>query len=161
MNIHGKHYDSRDAVILYLATGGKSGCFPVAPGTFGSLAALLPCWILSLFSMSESVIFLLIFIILAVWTAESAEKLLEQRDPACIVIDEFAGMMITMIGFPFMWKSALTGFLLFRILDIAKPFPIRHIENLSGGAGVVLDDMSAGIIAHLILKWLFYIPWMT
>jgi phosphatidylglycerophosphatase A len=153
---------NKNAIVLYLATGCKSGYSPVAPGTAGSLAALLPCGLLSLLPLSVSTIFLIAFIVLAVWAAELAEGILGQNDPGCIVIDEFAGMMITLIGIHFTWQSVLSGFIIFRIMDILKPFPIRYLERtIPGGAGVVMDDVAAGVAAHLVLRLLCLFPWMT
>ena len=156
-----KNMMNKNAIALFLATGCKSGYSPVVPGTAGSLAALLPCGLLSLLPLPVSVIFLIAFIVLAVWTAEVAESILGQKDPGCIVIDEFAGMMITLIGIQFTWQSALAGFFIFRILDIAKPFPIRYLERtIPGGAGIVMDDVAAGIAAHLVLRLFCLFPWM-
>jgi phosphatidylglycerophosphatase A len=153
---------NKNSIALYLATGCKSGYSPVVPGTAGSLAALLPCGVLSLLPFPVSAIFLIAFIVLAVWAAELAESILGQKDPGCIVIDEFAGMMITLIGIHFTWQSALAGFIIFRIMDILKPFPIRYLERtISGGAGVVMDDVAAGVAAHLVLRLLCLSPWMT
>ena len=152
----------KNAIVMYLATGGKSGYSPVVPGTAGSLAALVPCGLLSLLPLPASAIFLIAFIVLSIWTAELAEGLVGQKDPGCIVIDEFAGMMITLLGMPFTWKSALAGFFIFRVMDILKPFPIRYLERtIPGGAGIVLDDVAAGIAAHLVLRLLFLAPFMT
>ncbi len=143
----------KNAIALYLATGCKSGYSPVAPGTAGSLAALLPCGLLSLLPLPVSAMFLIAFIVLAVWAAELAENMLGQKDPGCIVIDEFAGMMITLLGIHFTWQSALAGFILFRVMDILKPFPIRYLERtIPGGAGIVMDDVAAGVAAHLLLR---------
>ena len=153
---------NKNAIALYLATGCKSGNSPVAPGTAGSMAALLPCGVLSLLPLPVSAMFLIAFIVLAVWAAELAENILEQKDPGCIVIDEFAGMMITLLGIHFTWQSALAGFILFRVMDILKPFPIRYLERtIPGGAGIVMDDVAAGVAAHLVLRLLFLTPWMT
>jgi phosphatidylglycerophosphatase A len=153
---------NKNAIALYLATGCKSGNSPVAPGTAGSLAALLPCGVLSLLPLPVSTMFLVAFIVLAVWSAELAESILGQKDPGCIVIDEFAGMMITMIGIHFTWRSALAGFLIFRVMDILKPFPIRYLERtIPGGAGIVMDDVAAGVAAHLLLRLFCLFPWMT
>ena len=150
------------AIALFLATGCKSGCSPVIPGTAGSLAALLLCGVLSLLPLHVSVIFLLAFIVLAVWAAEIAESMLGQKDPGCIVIDEFAGMMITLIGIRFTWQSVIAGFLIFRLMDILKPFPIRYLERtIPGGAGIVIDDVAAGIAAHIVLRILLLTPWMA
>jgi phosphatidylglycerophosphatase A len=79
--------------------------------------------------------------------------MLKKKDPGCIVIDEIAGIMVTFIGLPFNITTAVPGFLIFRLFDILKPFPIRYIERkLSGGAGVVLDDVAAGIYSNLSLR---------
>jgi len=152
----------KNAIVMYLATGGKSGYSPVVPGTAGSLAALVPCGLLSLLPLPASALFLIAFIVLSIWTAELAEGIVGKKDPGCIVIDEFAGMMITLLGMPFTWKSALGGFFIFRVMDILKPFPIRYLERtIPGGAGIVLDDVAAGIAAHLVLRLLFLAPFMT
>lgn len=153
---------NKNAIALFLATGCKSGYSPVVPGTAGSLAALLPCGVLSLLPLQVSAIFLVAFIVLAVWAADVAESFLGQKDPGCIVIDEFAGMMITLIGVQFTWQSVLAGFLIFRIMDILKPFPIRYLEKtIPGGAGIVMDDVAAGVAAHLVLRLFCLFPWMT
>ena len=79
-----------------------------------------------------------------------------QRDPSHVVIDEMAGQMLTVIAAPLHWKTLLTGFILFRCFDMLKPFPVRRFERLPGGAGIVLDDLAAGVYAwialHLILR---------
>lgn len=146
---------------MYLATGCKSGYSPIIPGTAGSLAALVPCWLLSLLPLSVSAMFLIAFIVLSIWAAELAENIVGRKDPGCIVIDEFAGMMITLLGFHFTWQSALAGFIIFRLMDILKPFPISYLEQtIPGGAGIVLDDVAAGVAAHILLRLLFLTPWM-
>ncbi|MBV5268491.1 MAG: phosphatidylglycerophosphatase A, partial [Burkholderiaceae bacterium] len=83
----------KNTIVMYLATGCKSGYSPIIPGTAGSLAALVPCWLLSLLPLSVSAMFLIAFIVLSIWAAELAENIVGRKDPGCIVIDEFAGMM--------------------------------------------------------------------
>jgi phosphatidylglycerophosphatase A len=98
----------------------------------------------------------LFFIFFAVYIADVAEKILKQNDPGRIVIDEIAGMMVTLTGLPFNPTTIVFGFILFRILDILKPFPIRYLDKrISGGLGVVADDVAAGIIANLLLRGFF------
>ncbi len=100
----------------------------------------------------------LLFILFAVYIADAAEKLLKRSDPGCIVIDEMAGMMVTLIGLPFNPITVVIGFIIFRILDILKPFPIRNLDRgIPGGMGVVADDVAAGIIANLLLRIYFQI----
>ncbi len=85
-----------------------------------------------------------------------AEKILIQKDPGCIVIDEIAGIMIALLGMPFNTISVAAGFITFRIIDILKPFPIRYMERrLTGGVGVVTDDLMAGVYSNIILRLLF------
>ncbi len=92
------------------------------------------------------------FIFFAVWVASFAEIYFGQKDSQKIVIDEIAGYLVTMLFIPFQWKWALAGFLLFRLFDIWKPFPIRKLEHqLKGGWGVVMDDVAAGVYANVIL----------
>jgi phosphatidylglycerophosphatase A len=96
---------------------------------------------------------ILVFIGLAVWVATGAEEILKAQDPGCIVIDEVAGMMMTLAGLPFDVLTVVSGFIVFRILDIIKPFPIRTAErHFSGGTGVVLDDVIAGIMGNVLLR---------
>ena len=143
----------RDTAVIFLATGCYLGRVPVAPGTFGSLLGLLICVVLSDIWLTSAVLITIAFIGCSVWIADEAEKRLNQKDPGCIVIDEIAGMMVTLIGLPFNLFTAAAGFILFRLLDILKPFPIRLIERrLSGGVGVVADDVAAGILANIVLR---------
>lgn len=138
---------------MFLATGGRVGNSPFAPGTFGTLVALPLCFLLSLCNISFVAIFIITFIVLAIWVSQEAEQLIKEKDPGCIVIDEIAGMMVTLLGLPFDPLTVVTGFLIFRILDIFKPFPARMLERtIPGGAGVVLDDIAAGIWGNLILR---------
>lgn len=146
----------RNQVVMFLATGFYLGKIPVAPGTFGSLPGLLLCWALSGISASAAVVVGLLLIVLAVWISHEAEKLLGSKDPGSIVIDEIAGMFVTLFGLAFTWKTAIAGFVVFRILDIAKPFPVRQLERkLPGGVGVVADDLVAGLMANIILRIIF------
>jgi len=143
----------REDAVMFLATGFYIGNLPFAPGTFGSLIGLPLCFALAGISLAPAVFCALLFISFAVYIADAAEKLLKRSDPGCIVIDEIAGMMVTLIGMPFNPITAVIGFIIFRILDILKPFPIRNIDRrIPGGLGVVADDVAAGIIANLLLR---------
>jgi phosphatidylglycerophosphatase A len=100
---------------------------------------------------------LLVIIILAIWSSGRCEDILGRPDPGEIVIDEVAGFLLTVIFFPLTWITLTAGFFLFRFFDILKPPPIRQIEKkLPGGFGVVLDDLAAGIYAHLCLRFLLF-----
>jgi len=143
--------------VLFFSTGFYSGYIPFAPGTFGTLTALPLCYLLSFGSPVTGAVIIVAVIVLAVWLAGASEKLLGRKDPGCIVIDEIAGMLVTMAGLPFTFFTAAAGFVLFRILDILKPFPIRTLERkIPGGTGIVIDDVVAGIIANITLRIILY-----
>jgi len=80
----------------------------------------------------------------------------EQEDPSHVVIDEVAGQLIALIGVPLRWQSVILGFILFRVFDIWKPPPLRRLEQIEGGAGIVLDDVGAGLYALVIVQALVY-----
>jgi phosphatidylglycerophosphatase A len=148
----------RDRAVIFLATGLLIGNVPFAPGTFGSLIGLPFAFLLSRLNLLLSVSFILLFVFFAIAVASAAEKILSKKDPAKIVIDEIAGLMVTFAGLPFNLGTAIAGFIIFRAFDILKPFPIRALERkVPGGGGVVLDDVLAGIYANLILRLAFYI----
>lgn len=148
----------RDRAVIFLATGLLIGNVPFAPGTFGSLIGLPFAFLLSRLNLLLSASFILLFVFFAIAVASAAEKILSKKDPAKIVIDEIAGLMVTFAGLPFNLGTAIAGFIIFRAFDILKPFPIRALERkVPGGSGVVLDDVLAGIYANLILRLAFYI----
>ena len=139
--------------VMFFATGCFIGNIPFAPGTFGSIPGLAFCFLLSKIEFALAVVLTILFIFFAIWMAHKAEIILKAEDPGCIVIDEMAGMVVTLIGLPLNMISVLAGFLIFRILDIIKPYPIRWLERkLSGGIGIVMDDIAAGILGNIILR---------
>ena len=143
----------RDKAVVWLATGSYTGNIPWAPGTFGTLPGLLLCFFLARLPFPASILFIIALIGLAIRIAGEAEKMLGQKDPGCIVIDEIAGMAVTLAAIPFTLQTAVAGFVLFRFFDIIKPPPIRTIDKkVHGGVGIVLDDVLAGIFANLILR---------
>ena len=138
---------------MMLATGGYVGRFPFAPGTVGSLVGIPIVYALSFLSWPTALIITALLTLLAVWAADSAEGQLKTKDPGCIVIDEIAGMVVTMLGLPFSVGNCVAGFFLFRIFDIIKPPPARQLERrLKGGWGVVMDDIAAGVMANIVLR---------
>jgi len=143
---------------MCLATGCFVGNIAFAPGTFGSIAGLFLCFLFSAINPSIAIIGILLLIISAIWISDKAEKIIGTKDPGCIVIDEIAGIAVTLAGLPFTFTYVAAGFFIFRILDILKPFPIRTFERkFSGGAGIVLDDVAAGIIGNIVLRIIFYL----
>jgi phosphatidylglycerophosphatase A len=148
----------RERAVLFLATGFFIGTVPVAPGTFGSIIGLPICFLISRLNFLLAVICAVLFIFFAIWIAAAAEEVLEKEDAGEIVIDEIAGLIVTFIGLPFTLKTMIAGFVIFRVFDILKPFPIRTFEKkVAGGLGVVLDDVLAGIYGNLILRLAIYI----
>ncbi len=129
------------------------GYLPFFPGTFGSAAALLLflCWKPG---VAAQCVFLAVSLLLGFALSGKAEKSFARKDPKYIVIDEVAGMFLTLLFVPLNFKLLLIGFLLFRILDTVKPFPADRIQDLHGSAGIMLDDVVAGIYANLILQFL-------
>lgn len=138
---------------MFLATGGYVGKIPFAPGTFGSMVGIPILYGLSKISLPLAMLIILVIIFGAVWAAQSAEQQLGAKDPGCVVIDEVAGMCVTLVGIPLTWTTGLAGFFLFRFFDIVKPPPVRFLEKrLKGGWGVVMDDVAAGVMAHIVMR---------
>jgi phosphatidylglycerophosphatase A len=133
-------------IALFVATAGGAGYAPIAPGTVGSALAALLLWLIP-FSREGLVLFLLAVTVAGTWAAHRAEQLLGARDPGAIVIDEVAGMTLSVLAFPLTPAVLAVGFLLFRLFDILKPFPARVSQKLHGGAGVMVDDLIAGLYA--------------
>jgi phosphatidylglycerophosphatase A len=151
---------------LLIATAFGLGYIPVAPGTFGSLAGLV---VLSLTAASSRILLLhlvVAFIVAAmgVWSADRAAIFWQQKDPQRVVIDEVSGQHLTLVlgvtaplwrgpqpiaHFVLSWKYLFVGFILFRVFDIWKPFPVRDAESLPGGWGIMADDWVAGLYAAL------------
>jgi phosphatidylglycerophosphatase A len=144
-------------VILLLSSGTYLGYIPIASGTFGSLWGLpLFYWLSGLF-LSTQFFFITGSIFLAVFLAGKSEKIWRKKDPSQVVIDEIVGYMTAMFGLTFSWKIAVLGFVLFRAMDIFKPYPIRKIDQrIPGGWGIVLDDVLAGIYCQIILRVMVY-----
>ena len=143
---------------MFLATGCFIGNIPFAPGTFGSILGLPLCFLLCKIDWPVAVLLTAIFVFFAIWIAHMAEKILNTEDPRCVVIDEIAGILVTFAGLPFNIISVIFGFLIFRALDIWKPYPISWMErHLSGGAGMVMDDVAAGIFSNLLLRGIIFL----
>ena len=138
-------------MLKHIATLGFIGYIPVAPGTFGSLAALAAFMFLRP-SISLQVAILLIMIPLATISSHVAERLLNEKDSSHIIIDEFCGYFLSVLFVPYSAGYALAAFFLFRFFDILKPFPVGRMEKLKGGIGIVADDIMAAIYANAILQ---------
>jgi len=138
---------------LFLATGGGIGYARWAPGTLGTVVGLPFCYGLAHVALPLAVAGIVVFIGVAIWIAGAAERELGQKDPGCIVIDEVAGLMVTLVGLAWHLPTFIAGFIIFRFFDILKPFPIRQLERrFTGGFGIVIDDVAAGVMGNIILR---------
>jgi len=135
-------------IVRFLATGFGSGYAPIAPGTAGTVVAIIPYYFLQQLSLSLYIGVILLAIILGIYLCQQADQQLGGHDNKQIVWDEFCGFWLTMTAVPFTWMHVLLGFLLFRYFDIHKPWPIRWADQkLTGGLGVMVDDVFAGLAA--------------
>jgi len=149
-----------DKAHLIAATGFGSGYSPFAPGTAGSAAAIVLYLLFHpLLEPSRwplGLLFLLATTAYAVYSATVAEKYFRTKDDGRIVIDEFIGQWITLYLIPLSPAAILGAFVLFRFYDVVKPFPAGRLQGLPGGAGIVLDDLFAGIYSNLTLQLVIY-----
>jgi phosphatidylglycerophosphatase A len=142
-------------VALRIATLFGAGRSPIAPGTAGTLVSLpaailagdlLPLWGFALATAAVA--------LLAVWSSDAAARFLQQKDPGVVVIDETAGLFVALFGIPIGVASVASAFVLFRVMDVLKPYPAARLERLRGGWGIVADDLVAGLYANLALRLL-------
>ncbi len=135
-------------IVLVLSTWFGAGLMPVAPGSFGTLASFPLILLLDNLGTIYRGLSLVIAIAVAIWASGRHQELLGQNDPQEIVIDEVAGFLLTMLFLPRSWLAICLGFTFFRIFDILKPYPIKQVEKIRGGFGVVFDDLVAGLYAY-------------
>ena len=151
-------------VAVFVCSFGYIGFFPIAPGTVGS-AAGVAVYLGARHITVPYFDLMLIIVLLAAGVAltRPCEEDLRCIDPGPIVIDEVMGMLITLFRIPLGWLGILLGFLLFRALDVLKPFPARRLERLHGGFGVMSDDAMAAIYANLLLRGAHYLApgWLS
>lgn len=133
-----------------IATVFFSGYSPVAPGTAGSLVALIPLIIFPDIPISGLGLMIIVGFAVGIWVSNQFE-IAYGDDPQVVVIDEAVGMWITMLFVPITWFHLGAAFILFRIFDIIKPTPARQLEALPNGWGIMLDDVAAGIYAGILL----------
>lgn len=142
--------------IHFLALGFGSGLSPKAPGTFGTLAAIPVFLLFSLLSVSFYSIAVLITCIAGIYICGKTAEDVGVHDHGAIVWDEIAGYLITMFLIPISWQSIVVGFILFRVFDIFKPWPISYIDkNIHGGFGIMFDDVVAGFMALACMHLIF------
>jgi len=137
------------------------GRLPLAPGTWGSAATVLLWWVVSFYVPSATQpltagSLAVIAIAVGIPAATRMARDSGRKDPQFVVIDEVAGQLITLVAVPMSWKSLLAGFILFRGFDIVKPPPVRQLERLPEGSGIVLDDVAAGLYALAVMQLLLH-----
>lgn len=143
--------------VHFLALGFGSGLAPVMPGTFGSLAAIPVVYFVFLLPLSFAIAITVLATIVGIWLCGKTAEDMEVHDHSGIVWDEIAGMLVTFIGVAISWQTMIAGFILFRLFDILKPWPISYLDkHLDGGLGIMLDDILAGLAACLCLHALLY-----
>jgi phosphatidylglycerophosphatase A len=143
----------KDRLALAVATLLGAGRSPLVPGTVGTAASLplvalaglaLPLWGYAATTVCIA--------LAGIWAAGRASGILGLKDPGAVVIDETAGLFVTLMGVRPGWGTLVLGFILFRVADILKPSPARQAERLPGGWGIVVDDLIAGLYANLALR---------
>lgn len=140
---------------LFIATCGYLGYVPVAPGTFGSAAGLAAFYaVRSTGSISVELAAIIVLFAIGIWSGTVAEHHFGGVDPGPIVLDEVVGMLITLAFLPVSVTGAIVGFLVFRVLDVAKPWPSARFERLPGGLGVMADDGMAALYGNLVMRGL-------
>ena len=137
---------------VFIATCAHVGYAPIAPGTWGSAVGLFVYYLVRReASTAVELAVIAVITVIGLWAATEAEHHFGGIDPGPVVIDEVVGMLITLALHPVNVFGAVLGFLIFRVLDIVKPWPARRLELLPGGLGVVLDDAMAGVYGNLLL----------
>lgn len=139
-----------DRIAVLVATVFGAGRFPFAPGTFAS-AITVAILVVVPFSRTGLVVFFVAVTIGGIWAAHHAERVLGGKDPGAIVIDEVAGMTLSVLAVPLTPAVLAVAFVLFRIFDVVKPFPAGRSQRIRGGVGVMIDDLLAGLYALLIV----------
>ena len=149
---------------MTVATCGGVGYVPWAPGTFGSAAGLVLLWgVRSHASVVLELAVLAVVAVAGVWSASIAERQAGRVDPGIVVIDEVAGMLVTLAFIPLTITSVIVGFFVFRALDIFKPWPAGRAERWPGGVGIMSDDLIVGLYGNLATRGLVSVAsgWLT
>lgn len=141
-----------DAGAKLVATGLGSGYSPVAPGTAGSLLGVLLFLPLAGLDWRAQLGAIVALTVAGTLAASRVAASVGKKDPGLVVVDEVAGQWVALFALPFTPTTAALGFLLFRVMDIVKPWPARDLERLPGGLGIVADDLAAGVYANLALR---------
>ncbi len=141
-----------DVLARLVATAFGSGYSPFAPGTAGSAVGVLLFWPLAGLGWTCQLAACLAVLAAGIAAASRVATLVGRKDPGLVVVDEVVGQWITLLGMPFTLPVTLAGFVLFRVMDVVKPWPARDLERLPGGWGIMADDVAAGVYAWLLLR---------
>ena len=136
---------------VVLATVGGLGYFPIASGTVGSAAGVVIYFLSRHWSASWQALLIVVVSIVGIWASSVAARHFQREDPGAVVIDEVAGQLVTLYMTGVGWRGALLGFLIFRVLDVIKPYPANRFERLHGGLGIMADDLMAGVYGNLLV----------
>jgi len=143
-------------LIIFLASAGFIGYIPVASGTFGSLVGIPLFWLadrVAAVSLLLTVVAFAALVYAACWIAGKAEEYLQEHDSHKIVIDEVVGYVAAILFLQPSLRTALIAFVIFRVLDVVKPYPANYIDaNFPGGYGVVLDDVVSGLYSNVLTR---------
>lgn len=143
--------------LYFIAFGFGSGAFPIAPGTAGTVVAAFFYLGLRYLPLGEYLLFTVIFSLVSIWLLDYLSREIQVHDHPGMCLDEFAGYFVTMINAPWGFAWMLLGFILFRLFDIWKPWPISWLdEHVHGGFGMVIDDIAAGALAMIIMQLLHW-----
>ena len=135
-----------------VATAFGSGRFPVAPGTAGSAVGVLLFWLLADLPVWAQIAGCGVLFVLGALASTRVAREVGRKDPGIVVVDEVVGMWVTLVALPFVPLTIVLGFVLFRVMDVVKPWPARSLESLPEGWGIMADDVAAGVYAHLSLR---------
>lgn len=141
---------------IFLSSGALIGFLPPCPGTFGSLEGLIFFWFLKDLPLAYQLLLTLGIIILGIISSDFVSKFSKNKDPDFVVIDEFAGIWISLIGKNTLIEFIL-AFIIFRIVDILKPYPLKISEKLPYGWGIMVDDIIAGILTNFSVIFFLHI----
>jgi phosphatidylglycerophosphatase A len=144
--------------VCFLGLGFGSGLAPKAPGTFGTLAALPIYYLMQSLSVFTYIALTVLAFVIGIWICQKSADWLQKEDPSSVVWDEIVGYLVAMTAAPVGWVWMLIGFILFRVFDIWKPWPIRWFDkNMHGGLGIMVDDVVAGLLVFVVIHLILFI----
>ncbi len=139
---------------VLLATSGGAGYAPIAPGTFGSAVGLVIYFLTRSWNNVSQIALVAAISVIGVWAADVAARHFGRDDPGQVVIDEVAGQLLTLLLTGVGVTGAIVGFLVFRVLDVFKPWPARQFEQLHGGLGIMADDLMVAVYGNILMRLL-------